>query len=272
MKFSVGSEFGVEFKYNVLHGKRYIVFSSRADFERYFINGYNSVPSIADNWRKAEVGDWVCADDGGVLQILRNNKGFVRTIVGTFSPNTSKFFDSDFNLRMNRYVLTANSETSRYKNVSKRKTLTAKETFFAILVMTGKEPAIAYCIAYNYRGRLSARYAQLLLKQERIRKYMSERIVNAAKKCGVNEEWIMGAIKEIVESEDVKTSDKLNAIFKLGQYIGMEDKEEEKPKSPIDGFLAGFRDETRMIERIERKELPGEIPPDVEIPELNTGE
>ncbi len=272
MKFLVGNEFGVEFKYNILHGKRYMVFNSRADFEQYFINGYGSVPPIADNWRKAQTDDWICADDGGVLQILRNKNGFVRTIVGTYSPRTTKFLDSDFNLRINRYVLTANSETSRYKNISKRKIMTPKETFFAILVMTGKEPMEAYCIAFNYDGKYANKYAQLILKQERTRKYMNELVINAAKKCGVDEEWVIKAIKKIAEAGDIKTSDKLNAITKLGQYVGMEDKKEELPHNPIGGFLAGIKSESRFLESIERKELPGEIPPDVEIPELNTGE
>jgi len=46
MKFHVETQYGVEYKYNTIKGIQHIVFNNKADFERYFINRYNSVPNV----------------------------------------------------------------------------------------------------------------------------------------------------------------------------------------------------------------------------------
>jgi hypothetical protein len=251
MKFFVDTQYGVEFKYSTVKGIQHIVFNNKSDFERYFINGFNSVPALIENWRTAKVGDWVLADDGGVCEILRNSKGFVRTIVGTFPTFKHYKMDTDFNIRVNRYVLNANSYTDRYKNVTNRKYLTPKEVMFAIFLLTGNQHDVAYCMAFGYVGKYAKKYGYLLSRQERIRKYMNEKVIDAAKKQGIDEEWVIKSIKAITETEGIKPREKLDAITKLGEYIGMEDKD----KGDSQQLLAGgsiFKDESMMIDRLER--------------------
>lgn len=255
MKFHVETQYGVEYKYNTIKGIKHIVFNNKADFERYFINRYNSVPKLSPDWRKAQVGDWVEADDGGVCEILRNSKGFIRTIVGTFPPNKNYKMDTDFNIRESCYVLNANSVTNRYKNITRRKYLTPKEVLFAIFLLTGNDIEFSYCMAFGYVGKYAKKYGYLLARQERIRKYMNEKAIDAAKRQGVDEEWIIKSIKAIADSKETAVRDKLNAITKLGEYIGMDDKEKAQPENPLLAGISFFRDESHMVDKIERPKM-----------------
>jgi len=166
---------------------------------------------------------------------------------------------TDFTLRENRYVLGGKGTTNRFKNVSGRDKMTRGELLFAIFLLTGRDAEEAYCLAFRYRGKYAKRYAMLLLKQERIRKYMNEKSIEAASRCGVNEDWIITAFKNVVDAEGVKTRDKLVALKQLGVYIGMEDKETGE-KEPFSGLLVESR-ERRFLEQFDSGES-GALPVD----------
>jgi len=257
VKYYTDTEYGITYRYGLLRGKRHLVFNNIVDFENY-MGACGMVPSLNYDWRHAEVGEWVLADDGCVLEILRNDKGFVRTIVGTYVARLMDMH-TDFTLRENRYVLGSRGTTNRFKNVSGRDKMTRGELLFAIFLLTGRDAEEAYCLAFRYRGKYAKRYAMLLLKQERIRKYMNEKSIEAASRCGVNEDWIITAFKNVVDAEGVKTRDKLVALKQLGVYIGMEDKETGE-KEPFSGLLVESR-ERRFLEQFDSGES-GALPVD----------
>ena len=79
-------------KYQTIKGKRHYVFQSAEEL-RDSLAGDDFV--LCNDWRGAEVGDWVKADDGGRVHILARGeigKGqrkstrrfWVRTVGGTF--------------------------------------------------------------------------------------------------------------------------------------------------------------------------------------------
>ena len=69
---------------------------------------------IHKDWRKANIGDWVLADDESVIQILRKGsmlrktgeQGYIGTCTGTFVVTKNTFLDTD--RRINIYSFGGN--------------------------------------------------------------------------------------------------------------------------------------------------------------------
>jgi len=241
---------GVEIRFQVIGAfkgrppQRHNVFSSRSDFDNYMQQTTGSVLHVAENWRTASEGEWVEADDGGVVEILKVGplshptdnpdvgrrwaaNGYRRTIVGTFVANTNLRMDTDFTKHPNRYQISQNaliqSPSSAMKN---RKNPTRKESaFIAKLVIQtsieGKDDysrmVDAYRDAFNYKGGDHNAFtkAMTLLKQERIMKRIHEEVGDAMEKLEITAEFILGGFKDLATSaarEDVK----LGALKELG--------------------------------------------------------
>ena len=92
-----------------------------------------------DNWREAEIGDWVLADDGCIIQILRKGnmlkaKGkikqvsYVGTCTGTFL--VSKSAKMDTSKRPNIYSFSGSLKPDEI--VESRKKLNSKEELFVL--------------------------------------------------------------------------------------------------------------------------------------------
>ena len=55
--------------YRKIKGVSHYVFDDRPEFEEWMRLNRGEVPPIAEDWRTAKEGDWVEADDGGIVQI-----------------------------------------------------------------------------------------------------------------------------------------------------------------------------------------------------------
>ena len=84
-------------KHKSIRGKKHYVFDN---FEEYVEHFEEDAVEVKD-WKTGEEGDWVLADDGGIVQLLKvggikhpndrknykYSQGWCRTIVGTFLIN-----------------------------------------------------------------------------------------------------------------------------------------------------------------------------------------
>ena len=100
-----------------IKGTKHYVFKNREEFEEYFKSEHGAVPELNIDWRTAKQRDWVLADDGGVVQILKQgdlphphdrpnwkeNNGYVRTVVGSFIQSDKHLMDTDFSKHLDRY-------------------------------------------------------------------------------------------------------------------------------------------------------------------------
>ena len=125
-----------------------------------------------EDWRDGHISDWVLADDGSVLQILREGnmmkaKGaqrcvrYIGTCTGTFIVSDKNKLDSS--KRVNIYSIGGDLE--RDKRVEVRKTLSGSETLFVQYMSKGMSPKQAYLTAFptndpHYAGMKST---QLIL-------------------------------------------------------------------------------------------------------------
>ena len=213
------------------------------------------------DWRKGKIFDWVLADDGCVIQILRKGdmkkpKGKVRevtylgTCTGTFvvSPTTKM----DTSKRVNIYSIGGDIE--RNQRLDDRQNLSTREELFVQYIAGGMDPRDAYLKAFptnnpNYAG---VRAGQLI-KTARVRSAMKEELKPYMEALGLDENYVLSNIKEVIDSCD-KDDTKLKALFKLADIMDMEDKNKTQVTTMTGALFQGFTPE--KLEEVKRpKEL-----------------
>ena len=212
-----------------------------------------------DNWREGDIGDWVLADDGCIIQVLRTGVfarptkkikalKYVGTCTGTFICKDAYKMDCD--KRENIYNI---SGKSPYTQTIERKEVTCKERIFASFIAEGMERTEAYLRAFETKSKHYAQaQAGLLLKQERVRTVMKEALKPVLAKLGINDTMVLSGIKDVAVSGE-KDSDKLKALFELADIL--EIKETKKEITAIGGavFKGFLPEDTTMLD--DRKQL-----------------
>ena len=210
------------------------------------------------DWRKAETGDWVLADDGCIIQVLRKNsmarsRGKVRvdntlgTCTGTFkvkhhlSMNTVK--------REDIYTLSGKRPLKRMMDDKK---INSNEILFAQNITRGLSPEDAYIKSFRTKNHKYAKIqAGILVKSERIRKAMKEELKPVLVALGIEPELVLGGIKDIATDPEAKHSDKLKALFELGEILEL--KETNKVTEVTGALFQGFQPE--QLQSTQRPQL-----------------
>ena len=213
---------------------------------------------IQSNWRDGQVGEWVKADDGCIIEVLRRGKmkkkmgrnkisEYIGTCTGTFL--VSKTVKMDTSKRENIYSFSGRKVDDV---VQSRTKLNNFEMLFVTYVAKGVNPVEAYLKAFPTN---SPGYAQVksnqLLKMERIKTAMKEELKPILEELGINETFVLETIKGVINSTD-KDETRLKALFKLADIMDMEDKNQTKITQVTGALFKGFSDE--MIESAERPE------------------
>ena len=213
---------------------------------------------IQSNWRDGQVGEWVKADDGCIIEVLRRGKmkkkmgrnkisEYIGTCTGTFL--VSKTIKMDTSKRENIYSFSGRKVDDVVQNRTK---LNNFEMLFVTYVAKGVNPVEAYLKAFPTN---SPGYAQVksnqLLKMERIKTAMKEELKPILEELGINETFVLETIKGVINSTD-KDETRLKALFKLADIMDMEDKNQTKITQVTGALFKGFSDE--MIESAERPE------------------
>ena len=212
------------------------------------------------DWRKGGLFDWVLADDGCYIQILRKGimtkpKGAVRkvayigTCTGTFivSPKTKM----DTSRRVNIYSI--GGDVERNQRLDDRENLSTREELFVTYLAGGMDPRGAYLKAFptnnpHYAGIRSGQ----LIKTARVRSAMKEELKPYMEELGLDENYVLSNIKEVIDSCE-KADTKLKALFKLADIMDMEDKNTTKITTMTGALFQGFTQE--KLEEVERPQL-----------------
>ena len=226
-------------KYQKIKGKKHWVYEDRDEYQSFYPTHYSGSPPEVKPWKESEEGDWVEADDGGIVQILKRGEmshpkntknykygdGYVRTVVGTFRVGETATMDTDFSQHPNRYSLgkktVEEARAERFGN--KRENPTSLEREFVAYILAGTPVKEAYDKAFGStsNGKINAR---ALLKEKRILNLMNRNIDEIAEKLGLDFEWIMTRLMELAGAADMD-SVKLGAIKELGTMLGTKEKE-----------------------------------------------
>lgn len=213
--------------------------------------------NLLEDWRDSEIGDWVKADDGCIVQILRKGKmltrnkvrHYVGTCTGSFPVKTSVMMDTS--RRENIYTFSGRDPE---KIVLDRTTNSKHEVLFVQYLVSGMSLEEAYLKAFptNNIGYAKEKAARLM-KLERIHTQVKEELKPVLKKLGIDNEEILKDIRDVsqtAEKEDVR----LRALFKLSDILDLEDKNQTKITQVSGALFQGFKPE--QLEEAQRPELP----------------
>lgn len=206
---------------------------------------------INPDWKNARDGDWVLADDGAYIQVLKRKMlgktGVIQTCVGTYSVTGGM----DTAEREDRHTLSGKTSATMDKE---RKKPTRKEAEFAYKVARGTEAVEAYMEAFDTNSENYAKKrAALLLKTERISTLMNpskEELTKVFTDLDVDLELLIKIARD--EARDGKNgSDRLSALKMLWEAFGVVEK---KKITEIAGIFQGF--DKKRLESAKRPELP----------------
>tara|TARA_X000001382_G_scaffold122517_1_gene105550 strand:+ start:1088 stop:1864 length:777 start_codon:yes stop_codon:yes gene_type:complete len=236
------------------------------DIEEFKKNNPNK--TVNPNWRKAREGEWVIADDKGVVQILKkaqlkhpndsknykNAKGYVRTVVGTFVVKDNSTMDTDFSKHPNRYTFSRVIKNPN-ANIKNREYTTKKERAFSANIISGRGVAKAYMDAFEETNQTKARRKGLvLLKQERVVKEVEKGALDVAKKLGIDHNYILRGLKTLCDNSEDENI-RLQTIKELGKIVGTIGGTSIKQKEMgVFGMFEGFAPDT--IETAKREIIP----------------
>tara|TARA_R100000773_G_C4217058_1_gene115601 strand:- start:493 stop:1230 length:738 start_codon:yes stop_codon:yes gene_type:complete len=214
------------------------------------------------NWRDAKVGDWVKADDGSIIQIIRSGimrkrRGKVKevrylgTCTGTFSTaKSTKFHTNPFD-----NIYSFSGKKYQQGSLKDRTEPTTNEVLFAQYVSKGLSPQEAYLKVYKTKNRKHAYIsAGILVKTERIKKLMREDLKPVLKALGIDMELVLSGIRDIATNAE-KDSDRLKALIELESYL--EIKETTKVQEVTGALFQGFQP-AQLEAAVKPKQLKGD--------------
>jgi hypothetical protein len=224
----------------------------------------DEVPSsiiYSEVWRDGHLSDWVLADDGCIIQILREGtmlksrgskrkQRYIGTCTGTFIINDKTTMDTS--KRVNIYSFGGNLD--RDQIVEERQRLSNREELFVQYLASGMDARKAYLKAFptndpHYAGMRAGQ----LIKTTRIKSAMKEELKPFMEALGIDEHYILKNIKSVVDMS-VKEDTKLKALFKLADIMDMEDKNKTQVTQLTGALFQGFTED-----KIAEAERPKEI-------------
>jgi len=245
-----------------IKGIEYFVYENEDEFFGDYPDGNKE---ILVNWRHGEEGDWVRADDGGIVQLLkvvhkmphkkdtpnyRFANGYVRTVVGTFANREQTLMDTDFDKHENRYTFGGKNPT----RLQDRETNTARDHMFITKVIQGKDPEDAVKEVYRTNNpKRASNTAEILLKQERIMKEIRKGVLDLADEKGMTDEYIIDRLMAL--ERRASTSDEtLNvALGSLKEMIKIKQMATTVKETKQIGLIAHI-DQT-LLDNLERPKL-----------------
>lgn len=244
-------------------GIEHIVFDDENEFTTYWGPKH---PPIVQNWQDGEVGDWVLASDGGVVQVLKRgelphphdrknykaHKGWMRTIVGTFIINDKTFFDTDFENHPQPYTFGSKTFQQYKEHWRTRENLSKNERIFVANLQSGKSMQQSYEDAFgakvNWREKAIG-----LLKLERMRKELNKNIEEIADSLGLDYEYILKHLMALVEASENENV-KLGSLRELKDWIKVNQEVTTAVQGAEINFFEPFSNEEILSIEAERVE------------------
>ena len=213
------------------------------------------------NWRDGKLSDWVLADEGCVIQILREGKmvkpkgkervvRYIGTCTGAFLVSDKTKLDTS--KRVNIYSF--GGHVGRDQIIEGRENLSSREELFVQHLASGMDARMAYLKAFptndpHYAGLRAGQ----LIKTTRIKTAMKEELRPVLEELGIDETTVISGINQIALGSQ-KDDTRLKALFKLADIMDLEDKNKTQVTQISGAVFQGF-DEKQIAEVKRPKEL-----------------
>ena len=215
-------------KIRKIKDKDYYLFDNETEFQQ-----WHPKQSLLHDWRNGEEGEWVLCDDGQVCQVIKRGSlkksniyvDYIRTVIGSFvCSKTAKMKGA---MRKNMYSFGAQDKTT-YEIVKERKNPTTKEFLFAKYVAKGENIVEAFMKVYPAKSEKHAKKgAKLLMSTKRIQGLVKEEIEKVMNEAEITPLYILEKMKDIIESDASRDSDKVSLLKELVAISGMRDTEKK---------------------------------------------
>jgi len=212
------------------------------------------------DWRNADIGEWIMADDGGVIQILRRGvmqkaRGkersiyYIGTCTGTYPCTKSAVLDTS--KRKNIYSFSGEYSQTL---IEQRRKLTNNEELFVQYLACGIPMRDAYLKAFPTNDeRYALSQAKTIIRTDRIKTAMKKELEPIVNELGITPEYVLGVIKDIAEASE-RDETRLKAVTKLSDILDLEDKNTTRVTQLTGAVFQGFSDE-----QIDKASRPLEI-------------
>lgn len=213
---------------------------------------------VQSNWKEANVGDWVKADDDCVIQILRKGnmlrrmgknkvREYVGTCTGTFPISLKMKMDTS--KREDIYSFSGRKAKERLED---RESLNKHEKLFVAYLSKGVGMQEAYLKAFPTNNpRYALEKAGTLTQTTRILTAMKEELKPVMEELDLDEAFVLKNIKEVILSSE-KDDTRLKALFKLADIMDMEDKNKTQVTQLTAGVFQGFTE--NKLDEVKRPE------------------
>ena len=212
-----------------------------------------------NNWRRGCINDWVQADDGSVLQILRKETLRGKTIVGTCTGTFRVAKNVKMHTDRNKDIYSLSGQTW-YDRIAGRTKCTVNEKIFARRVgrsvlrkklgQAGEDPTDIYLGVFNTENRAYAkRMAAILIKTGRIQALIDDELKDVFDKNNIDLDYLIRGAKDVVDAGK-NDSDKLKALSMLWDAFGVVKKQQV---TQVTGLFQGFTPD--QLETAERPQL-----------------
>tara|TARA_R110000824_G_scaffold218869_4_gene405582 strand:- start:11740 stop:12549 length:810 start_codon:yes stop_codon:yes gene_type:complete len=204
-----------------------------------------------DNWRNAEVGDWIQTQDGKILQVIgrrtenpkkvKKSYIFIRTGYGECGVHKKHVYAKEQpNYYRDKYYFG--------KDLIKNVRPTAKQrTFVDALFLNGRTDKLgmwdcesiilAYQSIYKDNNPEQAlRRGMGILKRKHIREYIAMNMRDKLSAMGMDDDYVANKYKDMIEDIEIPAATKLNALNRVSDMLGHLAK--EKKEEQIEGIFA----------------------------------
>jgi len=231
----------------VVKGIEYNLYSDEEEFRK-----HHPKERIIEDWRSAQVGEWVRSDDGKVMNIIHrwnmtdtsvgmNRKNdFIRTLLGTASTGKYTKLAGDPAKSIYRFI-----------NYKKGKINTVRERNFAKMVAMGAKPVNAYLNCYSTNDYGYARQRSLaLLREKRIRTMVDKEIELLLDDLGISKTYLLEEMKRVIDNKKARDGDKLRALETLMKISGLLNTEKKSESVALIQEFTGFsKDKLKAFEQ-----------------------
>ncbi|MBC8304027.1 MAG: terminase small subunit [Pelagibacterales bacterium] len=211
---------------------------------------------IVNDWQKADIGDWVTADDGAVMEVFRKGsmgrpkgKKRLRYYIGTCTGTYPCVKNAKFSSQRKKNIYSFGGEFAM-DLIESRKNLTKKEQIFVQYLIAGISLQKAYMKAFPTNDEGYALVAaKTLTSTERIQTAMRKELEPVMEELGITPQYVLGTMKILADDAE-REETRLKALVKLSDVLDLEDKTSTKVTQITGNVFKGFSDE--QLKSIER--------------------
>lgn len=228
-----------------IKGKKHYAYESEEEFRKI----HPDTPLIGD-WKQAKEGDWCLADDGKIVQILKQGSyieknrrkrenPYIRTIIGMFNTSRNTSLAGTVKDEIYRFTKKAPYQVNSTGH------LTDSKRNFAKYIAHGMDPVEAYQKAFPKTKSLdyAERKSTLLLRNKTVRQAVDKEIENLMSEVGITKRYLLETTKDVIDKTEARDNDKLRAIETLMKISGLLSTEKKVDSVALIQEFSGFSQE-----------------------------